>query len=34
VQLIGAQYGMRNTVVDQTVALVDARLAANRKAAA
>ena len=34
VQLTGAQYGMRNTVVDQTVALVDARLAANRKAAA
>jgi hypothetical protein len=25
---------MRNTVVDQTVALVDERLAANRKAAA
>src|SRR5690242_5898230 len=34
VQLIGAQYGMRNAVVDQTVALVDVRLAANRKAAA
>jgi hypothetical protein len=34
VQLIGAQYGMRNTVVEQTVALVDERLAANRKAAA
>jgi len=34
VQLIGAQYGMRNAVVDQTVALVDTRLAANRKAAA
>ncbi len=34
VQLIGAQYGMRNTVVDQTVALVDDRLAANRRAAA
>ena len=33
VQLTGAQYGMHNTVVDQTVALVDARLAANRKAA-
>ena len=32
VQLIGAQYGMRNEVVDRTVALVDARLAANRKA--
>jgi hypothetical protein len=29
VQLTGAQYGMRNAVVDQTVALVDARLAAN-----
>jgi hypothetical protein len=34
VQLIGAQYGMRNAVVDETVALVDARLAANRNAAA
>jgi hypothetical protein len=34
VQLIGAQFGMHNAVVDQTVALVDARLAANRKAAA
>jgi hypothetical protein len=34
VQLIAAQYGMRNEVVDRTVALVDARLAANRKAAA
>jgi hypothetical protein len=34
VQLTGAQSDMRNTVVDQTVALVDARLAANRKAAA
>ncbi|MBO0738950.1 MAG: hypothetical protein J2P48_20685 [Alphaproteobacteria bacterium] len=34
VQAIGAQYGMRNATVDQTVALVDARLAANRKAAA
>jgi hypothetical protein len=34
VQIIAAQYGMRNAVVDQTVALVDARLAANRKAAA
>jgi hypothetical protein len=33
VQIIGAQYGMRNAIVDQTVALVDARLAANRKAA-
>ncbi len=34
VQAIGAQYGMRNALVDQTVAIVDARLAANRKAAA
>jgi hypothetical protein len=34
VQLIAAQYGMRNAIVDQTVALVDTRLAANRKAAA
>ena len=34
VQLIGAQYGMRNEIVDRTVALVDARLEANRKAAA
>jgi hypothetical protein len=34
VQLIAAQYGMRNAIVDQTVAQVDARLAANRKAAA
>ena len=34
VQAIGGQFGMRNTIVDQTVALVDARLAANRKAAA
>src|SRR5438270_7286542 len=34
VQLIGAQYGMRNEIVDRTVAVVDARLAANRKAAA
>ena len=34
VQLIGAQYGMRNEVVDRTVALIDARLAANRKAVA
>jgi hypothetical protein len=34
VQLIGAQYGMSHPVVDQTVATVDARLAANRKAAA
>jgi hypothetical protein len=34
VQTIGAQYGMRNAVVDQTVATVDVRLAANRRAAA
>jgi len=34
VQLIAAQLGMRNAVVDQTVAQVDERLAANRKAAA
>jgi hypothetical protein len=34
VQIIAAQYGMRNAVVDATVALVDARLEANRKAAA
>jgi hypothetical protein len=34
VQAIGAQLGMRNAIVDQTVALVDARLAMNRKAAA
>ena len=34
VQLIAAQYGMRNEAVDRTVALVDARLAANRKSAA
>ncbi len=33
VQLVAAQYGMRNATVDQTVAQVDARLAANRKAA-
>jgi hypothetical protein len=33
VQTIAAQYGMRNAVVDQTVAVVDARIAANRKAA-
>jgi hypothetical protein len=26
--------GMRNTIVDQTVATVDARIAANRKKAA
>jgi hypothetical protein len=34
VQAIAAQKGMRNQVVDDTVALVDARLATNRKAAA
>jgi hypothetical protein len=34
VQAIAAQKGMRNQVVDETVALVDARLAVNRKAAA
>jgi hypothetical protein len=34
VQTIAAQFGMRNAVVDQTVALIDARLAQNRKAAA
>ncbi len=34
VQLIAAQLGMRNAIVDQTVAQVDQRLAANRKAAA
>ena len=34
VQLIGQQLGMRNPVVDQTVARVDARLEKNRKAAA
>jgi hypothetical protein len=34
VQSIAAQKGMRNPIVDETVALVDARLAVNRKAAA
>jgi len=34
VQGIGAQMGLRNASVDETVALIDARLAANRKAAA
>jgi len=34
VQLIAAQKGMRNPIVDETVALVDAQLAANRKKAA
>jgi hypothetical protein len=34
VQLIGAQLGMRNEIVDETVTLVDAQLEANRKAVA
>jgi hypothetical protein len=34
VQLLGRQFGMRNPIVDETVAIVDARLEANRKAAA
>jgi hypothetical protein len=34
VQAIGAQKGMQNKVVDETVKLVDARLEANRKKAA
>jgi hypothetical protein len=34
VQGVAAQQGMRNAVVDETVAMVDARLAMNRKAAA
>ena len=34
VQAIAAQKGMRNAVVDETVAMVDAQLAVNRKAAA
>ena len=34
VQLIAAQKGLRNAVIDATVALVDARLEANRKKAA
>ncbi len=34
VQAIAAQKAMRNPVLDETVALVDARLAVNRKAAA
>ena len=34
VQLIAAQYGMRNATVDETVARVDARLAKNRSKAA
>lgn len=34
VQMIGAQKGMRNATLDETVALVDARLEINRKKAA
>ena len=34
VQAIAAQKGMRNAILDETVAMVDARLAENRKAAA
>jgi hypothetical protein len=34
VKLIGAQKGVRSAEVDEIVATVDARLAANRKAAA
>ena len=34
VQLIAAQQGLRNAVIDATVARVDARLEANRKKAA
>ena len=34
VQTLGAQFGMRHPLVDETVATVDARLAINRKAAA
>jgi hypothetical protein len=34
VQLIAAQKGLRHPVIDATVALVDSRLAANRKKAA
>jgi hypothetical protein len=34
VQAVAAQKCMRNVVVDETVALVEARLATNRKAAA
>jgi hypothetical protein len=34
VQLIAAQHGLRNPVIDATVALVDSRLEANRKKAA
>jgi hypothetical protein len=34
VQAIAAQKGLRHPVIDATVALVDARLEANRKKAA
>jgi hypothetical protein len=34
VQSIAAQRGLRNVVLDETVAMVDARLELNRKAAA
>jgi hypothetical protein len=34
VQSVAAQHGMRNAVIDETVALVDARLEQNRKTAA
>ena len=34
VQAVASQKGLRNVAVDETVALVDQRLAANRKAAA
>ena len=34
VQTIGAQKGMKNDVVDRTVALVDGKIAQNRRAAA
>ena len=34
VQSIAAQRGLRNALLDETVALVDARLESNRKAAA
>jgi hypothetical protein len=34
VQTIGAQYGLKNAVLDEIVTLVDARLAANREKAA
>ncbi len=33
VQTLAAQFGMRHPVVDQTVAVIDARIAMNRKAA-